>query len=85
MRQKIEAQDGTNPYEFGMIGSIDPHTAMAFAGENNLHGKMAQDSTTETGTSGISQKNDSGMSFTRRFTVVLYSGASRRMKFATGK
>ena len=30
---------GTNPYQFGMIGSTDSHTALATAGENNFFGK----------------------------------------------
>lgn len=30
---------GTNPYQFGMIGSTDSHTALATAGEDNFFGK----------------------------------------------
>jgi hypothetical protein len=32
---------GVNPFEFGMIGSTDSHTALATAAEDNFWGKMA--------------------------------------------
>ena len=32
---------GTNPYQFGMVGSTDSHTALATAEENNFFGKIA--------------------------------------------
>ncbi len=35
----IETKLGTNPYEFGMIGSTDSHTSLATAQENNFFGK----------------------------------------------
>jgi hypothetical protein len=35
----IEARLGTNPYDFGMIGSTDSHTSLATAQENNFFGK----------------------------------------------
>jgi hypothetical protein len=35
----IESKLGTNPYEFGMIGSTDSHTSLATAQENNFFGK----------------------------------------------
>jgi hypothetical protein len=37
----IESKLGTNPYEFGMIGSTDSHTSLATAQENNFFGKHA--------------------------------------------
>ena len=37
----IEQRLGTNPYEFGMIGSTDSHTSLATAQENNFFGKHA--------------------------------------------
>ena len=36
---KLEATLGANPYQFGMVGSTDSHTALATADENNYFGK----------------------------------------------
>jgi hypothetical protein len=36
---KLENELGTNPYQFGMIGSTDSHTALATADEDNFFGK----------------------------------------------
>ena len=36
---KLEDRLGTNPYQFGMIGSTDTHTALATADEDNFFGK----------------------------------------------
>lgn len=41
MGLQLEQKLGTNPYQFGMIGSTDSHTALATAEENNFFGKMA--------------------------------------------
>ncbi len=36
---RLEDKLGTNPYQFGMVGSTDSHTALATAGEDNFFGK----------------------------------------------
>ncbi len=36
---KLEAELGTNPYKFGMIGSTDAHTGLAAVEEENFFGK----------------------------------------------
>jgi hypothetical protein len=38
---KLEAEFGTNPYKFGLIGSTDSHTALSTADDNNFWGKTA--------------------------------------------
>ncbi len=38
---KLEAELGTNPYKFGMVGSSDTHTALAAVEEDNYIGKHA--------------------------------------------
>jgi hypothetical protein len=38
---RLERKLGTNPYQFGMIGSTDAHTALATAEEENFFGKHA--------------------------------------------
>jgi hypothetical protein len=41
---EIEARQGLNPYQLGLIGSTDAHTGLSSADETNFHGKMATDS-----------------------------------------
>ncbi len=36
---KLEAELGTNPYKFGMVGSTDAHTGLAAVEEDNFFGK----------------------------------------------
>ncbi|MFP6655414.1 MAG: DUF3604 domain-containing protein, partial [Myxococcota bacterium] len=38
---KLDRSLGTNPYQFGLIGSTDSHTALATAAEDNFFGKHA--------------------------------------------
>ena len=40
---KLERSLGSNPYQFGMVGSTDSHTALSTGEENNFFGKMAFD------------------------------------------
>ena len=35
----LEAELGTNPYKFGMVGSTDAHTGLAAVEEDNFFGK----------------------------------------------
>lgn len=44
---QLEAEIGSNPYKFGMIGATDTHTGFASAEEKNFLGKYAQDSIPE--------------------------------------
>lgn len=37
---KFQEELGSNPYQFGMIGSTDSHTSLATADEDNFFGKM---------------------------------------------
>jgi hypothetical protein len=38
---QLEARLGTNPYQFGLIGSTDSHTSLATTEQNNYFGKMS--------------------------------------------
>jgi hypothetical protein len=44
---RIGQRTKVNPYQFGMIGSTDSHTALSSAEEDNFWGKMGFDSTPE--------------------------------------
>ena len=39
---KLGRQLGTNPYQFGMVGSTDSHTALSTGEESNFFGKFSQ-------------------------------------------
>ncbi len=38
---KLKQELGSNPYQFGMVGSTDSHTGLSTAEEDNFFGKMA--------------------------------------------
>lgn len=40
---KLDQQLGANPYQFGMVGSTDSHTALSTADENYFFGKFPKD------------------------------------------
>ena len=61
---KLEADLGTNPYKFGMVGSTDSHTALATAEEENFFGK-------HTGTEPSAERWEHPMA---RFNGVEYAG-----------
>lgn len=44
---ELELELGQNPYQLGLIGATDAHTALPSAEEDNFHGKMATDSIPE--------------------------------------
>ena len=37
---KVEQELGTNPYEFGLLGSTDSHTTLSTADDDNFYGKF---------------------------------------------
>ncbi len=57
----IEAKLGTNPYQFGMIGSTDSHTSLATAQENNFFGKHSGAEPSPTRMSHPFMENENGV------------------------
>jgi hypothetical protein len=59
---KLEAELGTNPYKFGMVGSTDMHTGLAAAEEENFFGKTTpQEPSPERMTAAFMDNKESGV------------------------
>ena len=77
LKQGLELRDrfGTNPYEFGMIGSTDSHTGLATADDDNFCGKFVE---SEPGPDRISSKMGGRLWDNWRLTSSGYVGAWAR-------
>lgn len=77
LKQGLALQDrfGTNPYQFGMIGSTDSHTGLATADDDNFWGKFVE---SEPGPDRISSKMGGRLWDNWRLTSSGYIGAWAR-------
>ncbi|NCF17955.1 MAG: DUF3604 domain-containing protein [Haliea sp.] len=74
----IERELGQNPYQFGLIGSTDAHTAMASAEEDNFHGKLAQDSIPENKSGGAIRGSVTGWSMSASGLAAVWAKENTR-------
>jgi hypothetical protein len=77
----MEQEFGQNPYQFGMIGSTDAHTAMSSAEEDNFWGKLATDSIPENKSrnwSGGEQKAPDGWSMSASGLAAVWAEENTR-------
>ncbi|MDH3993113.1 MAG: DUF3604 domain-containing protein [Gammaproteobacteria bacterium] len=75
---ELEQQLGQNPYQLGLIGSTDAHTALPSAEEDNFHGKLATDSIPENKDSGWTEDGAYGWGMSASGLAAVWARANTR-------